>query len=485
MICGLSKWVVAWTIACAIRAGSSLLKMPEPTKTPSAPSCITSAASAGVAMPPATKLTTGSLPSAATSWTSSNGASSSLAATNSSSSRMPCRRRMSASTSRMWRTASTMLPVPASPLVRIIAAPSLMRRSASPRSRQPQTNGTLKACLSMWLRLVGRRQHLGLVDVVDAERLEDLRLDEVADAGLGHDRDGHRVHDPVDHRRVAHAGDAAGGADVGRHALERHDGDGAGVLGDLGLLGRDDVHDDAALEHLGEALLGRPGRRFDGHVWVGSGLTRSGLPAVLAPGSSPVRAGRAASRAWIIARSHPNPTQTLERQRCGAAEPVECPQPRGSHVKGPGARLLDTTDREGSRGSQSMRKWGFERCASWQSSQWRVSWLLAIAAPAAARRERQQPERLGQGSQRRLVLGRHATATPTSPPTPAYGAWGEFYEESGEWVPCDEHPASSTGSSQPCTYGWTRGPHDRPRFCDQLNHGSASGTLELYSEKRQ
>ena len=30
---------------------------------------------------------------------------------------------------------------------------------------------------------------------------------------------------------------------------------GSGVLGDLGLLGVDDVHDDAALEHLGEAAL--------------------------------------------------------------------------------------------------------------------------------------------------------------------------------------------------------------------------------------
>ena len=28
---------------------------------------------------------------------------------------------------------------------------------------------------------------------------------------------------------------------------------GAGVLGDLGLLGVDDVHDDAALQHLGQA----------------------------------------------------------------------------------------------------------------------------------------------------------------------------------------------------------------------------------------
>ena len=59
----------------------------------------------------------------------------------------------------------------------------------------------------------------------------------------------------VDQVGVAHARDAALGADVGGHALERHDGDGAGILGDLGLLGGDDVHDDAALEHLGESAL--------------------------------------------------------------------------------------------------------------------------------------------------------------------------------------------------------------------------------------
>ena len=44
------------------RAGSSDLKIPEPTKTPSAPSCITSEASAGVAMPPAQNITTGRRP---------------------------------------------------------------------------------------------------------------------------------------------------------------------------------------------------------------------------------------------------------------------------------------------------------------------------------------------------------------------------------------------------------------------------------------
>ena len=103
--------------------------------------------------------------------------------------------------------------------------------------------------------LVGRGQHLGLVDEVDTERLEDLGLDEVADAGLGHHRDRHRGLDALDHLGIAHAGDATVAADVGRHPLERHHGAGAGVLGDLGLLGCDDVHDDAALEHLGQAAL--------------------------------------------------------------------------------------------------------------------------------------------------------------------------------------------------------------------------------------
>ena len=51
----------------------------------------------------------------------------------------------------MCVTASTMSPVPASPFERIIAAPSPMRRSASPRFVAPHTNGTLKPHLSMWL----------------------------------------------------------------------------------------------------------------------------------------------------------------------------------------------------------------------------------------------------------------------------------------------------------------------------------------------
>jgi len=50
-------------------------------------------------------------------------------------------------------------------------------------------------------------------------------------------------------------GDTTLRADVGRYALQRHDGDCAGILADLGLLGVDDVHDDATLEHFCHAAL--------------------------------------------------------------------------------------------------------------------------------------------------------------------------------------------------------------------------------------
>ena len=59
-------------------------------------------------------------------------------------------RAMSVVTVRMWRTASTTLPVPGSPFVRIMAAPSAMRRRASPRLRAPHTNGTSKSHLFTW-----------------------------------------------------------------------------------------------------------------------------------------------------------------------------------------------------------------------------------------------------------------------------------------------------------------------------------------------
>ena len=151
--------------------------------------------------------------------------------------------------------------------------------------------GNLELVLVDVVGLVGRREHLGLVDVVDPERLEDLGFDEMPDARLGHDRDRDRAHDPLDHGWVAHASDAARRANVCRDALERHHGNRTGFFRDLRLLGRDDVHDDAALEHPGEALLGRPGRCFRGHGRAGFLWSDAVLPVSTCRGS-PARSSR-------------------------------------------------------------------------------------------------------------------------------------------------------------------------------------------------
>ena len=102
---------------------------------------------------------------------------------------------------------------------------------------------------------VGGRQHLGLVDVVDADFLQYLRFGEVADAALGHHRNGDRGHDLLDELGIGHARDAAFGANDGGHALQRHYRDRARLFGDLGLFHAHHVHDDAAFEHLGQAGL--------------------------------------------------------------------------------------------------------------------------------------------------------------------------------------------------------------------------------------
>jgi len=67
--------------------------------------------------------------------------------------------------------------------------------------------------------LVGRGQHLALVDVVDAQRLDHLSLDKMADPGLGHHRNGHRRLDRRDQLRVAHARHAALGTNIRRDTL--------------------------------------------------------------------------------------------------------------------------------------------------------------------------------------------------------------------------------------------------------------------------
>ena len=76
---------------------------------------------------------------------------------------------------------------------------------------------------------VGRGEDFGLVDVVDAEFLQNLRLGEVTDAALGHHRDGDGCHDLANLFGRGHAGHAALRANLRGHALERHHRDRAGT----------------------------------------------------------------------------------------------------------------------------------------------------------------------------------------------------------------------------------------------------------------
>ena len=160
-----------------------------PTKTPSAPSCIIIAASAGVAMPPAVKSTTGSLPLSATSVTRSYGACSSFAATYSSSGDSDPSRRISCADGahvrdRVGDVAGAGLALGADHR-RALGDPAQrlaqVGRTADERDRERP--------LVDVVGVVGRGEHLGLVDVVHAEALQHLRLGEVADARLGHHRD--------------------------------------------------------------------------------------------------------------------------------------------------------------------------------------------------------------------------------------------------------------------------------------------------------
>src|SRR4051794_17627377 len=185
---GSSKKVVAFTTAAARWAGLPDLKMPEPTNTPSAPSCIIIAASAGGAMPPAGNRTTGSLPRRATSATRAYGARSSFAAAKSSGSSRGASALVPARVERMWGGGAAAggpgldagggwADVGGGPddVGRAGLALGADHRRALGDAAQclAQVGGAAderngERALRDVVRLVGRGEHLRLVDVVDA-----------------------------------------------------------------------------------------------------------------------------------------------------------------------------------------------------------------------------------------------------------------------------------------------------------------------------
>mmetsp|Transcript_68940 Transcript_68940/g.202373 ORF Transcript_68940/g.202373 Transcript_68940/m.202373 type:complete len:248 (-) Transcript_68940:570-1313(-) len=84
----------------------------------------------------------------------------------------------------------------------------------------PAHEGDLELVLVEVVVLVGDGEHLALVHAIHAEVLEDLRLDEVPDPDLGHDRDGHRVDNVLDHLGIGRARHALLEPDVGGGALK-------------------------------------------------------------------------------------------------------------------------------------------------------------------------------------------------------------------------------------------------------------------------
>ena len=75
----------------------------------------------------------------------------------------------------------------------------------------------------------------------------------MADTALGHHRNGNCLHDLANPLGRCHAGHPALGANLRGNAFQRHDRGGAGFFSNDSLFGRSDVHDDAALQHLGQA----------------------------------------------------------------------------------------------------------------------------------------------------------------------------------------------------------------------------------------
>ena len=94
-----------------------------------------------------------------------------------------------------------------------------------------------------------------LVDVIDLDCLKNLCFHKMTDAAFSHHGNGDGLLNALDHLGIAHSGDTAGGTNIGRNSLERHDRSCTGLFRNLRLLWRGDIHNHAALEHLCKILV--------------------------------------------------------------------------------------------------------------------------------------------------------------------------------------------------------------------------------------
>ena len=97
------------------------------------------------------------------------------------------------------------------------------------------------------IHIISRREHLTLIDIINLDCFENLSLHKMSDSAFCHNRDRNRVLDALDHLRITHTGNAAGGTDVCRNPLQCHNGTGTSFLGNMRLLRSGNVHDHATL----------------------------------------------------------------------------------------------------------------------------------------------------------------------------------------------------------------------------------------------
>mmetsp|Transcript_7600 Transcript_7600/g.23045 ORF Transcript_7600/g.23045 Transcript_7600/m.23045 type:complete len:342 (-) Transcript_7600:40-1065(-) len=161
------------------------------------------------------------------------------------------------------------------------------------------------------VHFVSRGQHFRLIDVVHANRFQDLGLHKVPDSGLGHNWDRNGVDDTLDHLRIRHSCYFTVLSDICWDPLQGHDSTGTSLLCNLRLFRRNDVHDNAALEHLRQADLHAP-------------LLRPGLVLAISDGLAGLRKRRSLDVSRVSVHLHVSSQNTLHTPTSSPASP---PQP--------------------------------------------------------------------------------------------------------------------------------------------------------------
>ena len=105
------------------------------------------------------------------------------------------------------------------------------------------------------VNIIGGGQHFRLIDVVDFDGFQKLRLYKMPDSALRHNRNTDRFLNALDHLRIAHSGYTAGCTNICRNPLQRHYRTRTRFLCNLCLFRCCNVHDDSALQHLSQTLV--------------------------------------------------------------------------------------------------------------------------------------------------------------------------------------------------------------------------------------